>query len=138
MTWLGSARCVHFTAVLIVWLCAPPVFAQPSPMPSVRQTGEQAGTWVRSFCAGTTATWLSPEKPTVLEFDGIEYPISPLEATQSNSELLLAVQAERQNVAGGDEFVCKWLNSLLVRKYQHLGTQMSVVMHWLPWVDLQS
>ena len=81
------------------------------------QTGEQAGPRVQHFCSGRTATWLSPERPTLIEFDGIEYPISPLEEEEGGLEAvesLLASESEQPatEALSGDantgRFICKW------------------------------
>ena len=82
------------------------------------QTGDQAGPRVQHFCTGMTATWLSPERPTLLEFDGIEYPISPEEGEEEGGlqavESLLASESEQPGAEAlsrdsyNGRFICKW------------------------------
>lgn len=67
---------------------------------------EQAGSHVRSFCTGMTATWLSPEKPQVLEFADGEYSVKmeqELLASQEHPLLLSALDDQ----LSGEGFVCK-------------------------------
>ncbi|KAF0306934.1 hypothetical protein FJT64_021659 [Amphibalanus amphitrite] len=66
------------------------------------ETGEQAGRRVRAFCAGATATWLSPQRPTVLEFHGIEYPVNPLEAAAWSDDLPATAEDEYRIPLGPD------------------------------------
>ncbi|XP_037085201.1 uncharacterized protein LOC119105787 [Pollicipes pollicipes] len=51
------------------------------------ETGDQAGEKVQRFCAGMTATWLSPERPELLEFDGIEYPIGVQDEPAASAQI---------------------------------------------------